>query len=456
MKKYQRKKLLLKNQSKKIKDFNINSKIKLTSKNVNLLLEFLSKKGFSPFTRYNRYVIKILYKEYRKNLRLKGSDAFGNQDFLSILLSPKFPWQKVYFALISWKLTYKTLVCQDYKTYHRFSLYNKLKKNYYDNNNSILLNEIQNRKINWKRDKILEENRKEIVQRRIFHKKGSRGAFFVASFKKKLNKYAYKNKSISKMDFLYILKKICSKKKSLNYKSNDELLYLEPSIIDIKNYKEKDIFYEEEDREEFLKKNYRSLLKRQYKKSRFKKTWHEIKNVYPLLIWLRDYNKIAFKKQRKFYNKLKRKFYIMNRNKKNLAKFRKKYNFQRCFDLFFRKREYHVIYNLVFRKTRNNTFITVEDPLFGYIFYSSGGLNFFYTIKKMVAAYSIILGEEIGMSLFERKVLYLNVIFKGKIPISLMRYFLKGLKSKQIKINNVINKTQIAFNGCYRLKKWRK
>ena len=74
----------------------------------------------------------------------------------------------------------------------------------------------------------------------------------------------------------------------------------------------------------------------------------------------------------------------------------------------------------------------------------------------MILAYSIILGEEIGFSLFMRKILYLNIIFKGNLQLNLMRYFIKGLKSTDVFVSSVANNSEISYNGCYRLKKWRK
>ena len=115
-----------------------------------------------------------------------------------------------------------------------------------------------------------------------------------------------------------------------------------------------------------------------------------------------------------------------------------------------------VVYKLVFKVTRNNVFITVMDPFGRYVFYSSGGLNYFFLRRRTVAVANILLGENLGLELKSKLVCFLDLEFHG-LPFKSHRLnFIKGLVSSGITIRNIIDKTPISHNGCSWKKKRRK
>ena len=115
-----------------------------------------------------------------------------------------------------------------------------------------------------------------------------------------------------------------------------------------------------------------------------------------------------------------------------------------------------IAYKLVFKVTRNNIFITIIDPLYGHVYYSSGGLKYFYIRKDSVAVANILLGENMAIELRSKFINAVDVVFEGLPFKSHRKYFLKGLTTKGLIVRHVIDKTPIAHNGCTRRKKRRK
>jgi small subunit ribosomal protein S11 len=115
-----------------------------------------------------------------------------------------------------------------------------------------------------------------------------------------------------------------------------------------------------------------------------------------------------------------------------------------------------VVYRLVFKVTRNNVFITVIDPLGRYVFYSSGGLNYFFLRRRSVSVANILLGENIGSELRHKYISAVDLEFHG-LPFKSHRWnFIKGLVASKVLIRNIVDKTPIAHNGCSRKKRRRK
>ena len=115
-----------------------------------------------------------------------------------------------------------------------------------------------------------------------------------------------------------------------------------------------------------------------------------------------------------------------------------------------------VVYKLIFKVTRNNVFISVLDPFGRYVFYSSGGLNYFFLRRRTVAVANILLGENLGVELRSKFINALDLEFHG-LPFKSHRLnLIKGLTSSNIIIRDIIDKTPIAHNGCSRKKKKRK
>lgn len=115
-----------------------------------------------------------------------------------------------------------------------------------------------------------------------------------------------------------------------------------------------------------------------------------------------------------------------------------------------------VVYKLVFKVTRNNVFITVMDPMGRYVFYSSGGLNYFFLRRRTVSVANILLGENLGSELRSKLICALDLEFHG-LPFKSHRLnFIKGLVASNIIIRNIIDKTPISHNGCSWKKKRRK
>lgn len=120
------------------------------------------------------------------------------------------------------------------------------------------------------------------------------------------------------------------------------------------------------------------------------------------------------------------------------------------------RRQDVVVHKLIFKVTRNNIFITVMDPLGRYVFYSSGGLDYFFLRKRTVAVANILLGENLGVELRSKFIQALDLEFHG-LPFKSHRLSLiKGLVSSKIFIRDIIDKTPISHNGCDRRKKKRK
>ena len=115
-----------------------------------------------------------------------------------------------------------------------------------------------------------------------------------------------------------------------------------------------------------------------------------------------------------------------------------------------------VVYKLIFKVTRNNVFIIVLDPFGRHVFYSSGGLNYFFLRRRTVAVANILLGENLGMELRSKFINALDLEFHG-LPFKSHRLnLIKGLTSSNIIIRDIIDKTPISHNGCSRKKKKRK
>ena len=115
-----------------------------------------------------------------------------------------------------------------------------------------------------------------------------------------------------------------------------------------------------------------------------------------------------------------------------------------------------IVYKLVFKVTHNNVFITVVDPLRGYVFYASGGLKYLYLRKESVAVANIVLGETLATELISKFVNCVDVIFYG-IPFKIHRLnFVKGLRTNGLLVRHIIDKTPIAHNGCDKKKRRRK
>lgn len=120
------------------------------------------------------------------------------------------------------------------------------------------------------------------------------------------------------------------------------------------------------------------------------------------------------------------------------------------------RRQDVVVHKLIFKVTRNNIFITVMDPLGRYVFYSSGGLDYFFLRKRTVAVANILLGENLGVELRSKFIHALDLEFHG-LPFKSHRLSLiKGLVSSKMFIRDIIDKTPISHNGCDRKKKKRK
>lgn len=151
------------------------------------------------------------------------------------------------------------------------------------------------------------------------------------------------------------------------------------------------------------------------------------------------------KKKKKLKEDLKRK----NINEK---KYLKKFESQRVKN----RLKDVVVYKLIFKVTRNNVFIIVLDPFGRHVFYSSGGLNYFFLRRRTVAVANILLGENLGIELRSKFINALDLEFHG-LPFKSHRLnLIKGLTSSNIIIRDIIDKTPISHNGCDRKKKKRK
>jgi ribosomal protein S11 len=96
------------------------------------------------------------------------------------------------------------------------------------------------------------------------------------------------------------------------------------------------------------------------------------------------------------------------------------------------------------------------DPFGRYVFYSSGGLNYFFLRKRSVSVANILLGENIGIELRHKFISALDLEFHGLPFKSHRKNFINGLVSADVIIRNIIDKTPIAHNGCSRKKRRRK
>lgn len=115
-----------------------------------------------------------------------------------------------------------------------------------------------------------------------------------------------------------------------------------------------------------------------------------------------------------------------------------------------------VVYKLIFKVTRNNIFITVVDPLGRYVFYSSGGLKYFFLRRRTVSVANILLGENLGIELRSKLIYALDLEFHG-LPFKSHRLnLIKGLVSSKMMIRDIIDKTPISHNGCSWKKRKRK
>jgi small subunit ribosomal protein S11 len=115
-----------------------------------------------------------------------------------------------------------------------------------------------------------------------------------------------------------------------------------------------------------------------------------------------------------------------------------------------------VVHKLVFKVTRNNIFVTVTNPVYGHVYYSSGGLKYFFLRKQSVAVANVLLGENLGAELRSKFVTVLDIEFVGLPLKSHKLNFIKGLKTANLLIRSITDKTPLAYNGCYRKKKRRK
>lgn len=115
-----------------------------------------------------------------------------------------------------------------------------------------------------------------------------------------------------------------------------------------------------------------------------------------------------------------------------------------------------VAHKLVFKVTRNNIFVTVINPVYGHVYYSSGGLKYFFLRKQSVAVANVLLGENLGTELRSKFVTILDVEFVGLPLKSHKLNFIKGLKTANLLIRSITDKTPLAYNGCFRKKKRRK
>ena len=92
--------------------------------------------------------------------------------------------------------------------------------------------------------------------------------------------------------------------------------------------------------------------------------------------------------------------------------------------------------------------------LFGrYIFYSSGGLDFFFLRKRSVSVANLVLGENLGLVLKGKLVDLIDLYFFG-LPFKLHRASLGiGLATTGLTIRNIVDKIPLSYNGCDRKKK---
>lgn len=145
---------------------------------------------------------------------------------------------------------------------------------------------------------------------------------------------------------------------------------------------------------------------------------------------------------------LKEKKEVVNYEAKDLPDYFKEYLKSRRKDV--------VVYRLILKVTRNNVFITVIDPLYGFVYYSSGGLKYFFLRKDSVAVANILLGENLALELRAKFINVVDVEFYGLPFKSHRKNFIKGLRANHLIVRSIIDKTPIAHNGCYRKKRRRK
>jgi len=87
-----------------------------------------------------------------------------------------------------------------------------------------------------------------------------------------------------------------------------------------------------------------------------------------------------------------------------------------------------------------------------YIFYSSGGLKFFFLRKRSVSIANILLGEILGYALNNKQIYALDIDFyniSGKLDIVNL---VQGLQEYKIFIRNIKDCSGVAHNGCFRKK----